>query len=188
MSEKVQISECSFFQNGTSGASTIVGIEASNNRVVRYKFRTPTHGANKLSWTMLEAELFLVSDGENLRFFVGTDPNSHINAGQGSAFHGTATATKDGSTYTIMGEANGLVLLPDTDYYLFIFAGYSTVGYWGWWQYLNGMSINLDGAAGVVRIKEGDKVLTTLPMVKENGVFVPLAATIKSGENMLYCI
>ena len=188
MSEKVQISAYAFFENGNAGASSIVGVENTDNRVVRYKFRTPTQGASKLSWTMIEAESYYIGADESLRFFVGTDPNSHVNAGQGSAFHGTATATKDGSTYTITGEANGLVLLPDTDYYLFIFAGYSTIGYWGWWQYLNGMSVYLDGAAGVVRIKEGDKVLTTLPMAKENGVFVPLAATIKSGENMLYCI
>lgn len=187
MPKKVTLAECAFFENGNGGASSIVGIESSDARVVRYKFRTPTEGASGFSWSMLEAENYYAADSEKLRFFVGSDPNSHINAGADATYHGTATATKVGSTYTITGEASGIILLPDTDYYLFIFPGYTTAGYWGWWQYLDGMSVYLDGAAGVVRIKEGNKVLTTLPMVKENGVLVPLAATIKNGETFMVC-
>jgi hypothetical protein len=188
MLQRVAFSECTFFKNGNAGASTIVGIEGTAHRVVRYKFHTPVEGASKISWLMLEVENYYVAENEKLRFFVGSDPNSHVNAGEDAIYHGTAIATKVGSTYTISGEASGIILLPDTDYYLFIFPGYTSSGYWGWWQYLDGMSVYLDGAAGVVRIKEGARELVAVPMVKEGGQLIQLAATVKSGENLTYCV
>ena len=43
----IQLSNLTFFENGSSPASSeVVGYENSKNRVARYKFKAPAEGAN----------------------------------------------------------------------------------------------------------------------------------------------
>jgi hypothetical protein len=179
-----------FFTNGVQNNNRrYVGHDTSGNAVIRYHFRTPAAGANSLSWKQTRATAAYGTPGGKLRFYVGDDPNSHINAGPEADYHGEDTPT--GSGYlTVGGSISGLTLLPDKDYYLFIFPGFSSYCLYGWdYQYEEyAITVTLDGAAGVVRLKEGDQELIAVPMVKEGGELVQLAATVKSGDDLIFCV
>lgn len=178
-----------FFTNGAlNNNRRLVGHDINGNAVIRYHFRTPPEGASVLSWKQTMATVIYGNGGKPLRFYVGDDPNSHINAGPEAAYYGEDTPT--GSGYlTVGGSISGLVLLPDKDYYLFIFPGFSDGCLYGWdYQYEDyAITVTLDGAAGVVRIKDGDQELIAIPMVKEGDNLVQLAATVKTGGDLKYC-
>lgn len=183
---------CQFFTNGIENSGRwLAGHDANGNAVVRYKFRTPATGAFALYWAKwgtTEYDGTPRAQGEELRFYISADPNSHINAGPDAEYHGTAwVLTPNDSPFSMTGEAHGLLLLPNTDYYLFIFPGFSSYGLYYWDYYWSGMDITLGGSAGVMRIKEGSQELIATPMVKKNSELVPLAATVKSGSDFQYC-
>lgn len=119
------------YEAGTSGASYVVGYESKQNRVVRYGFRTDGGGASEIS---VHLPNFSKSDGTGsadapLRFFIGTSPTSHANAGAGSTYLGQLSMTTAGGYYNFSGSAK-VVLTPNTDYYLWIFPGSTTFGWW----------------------------------------------------------
>ncbi len=119
------------YEAGTSGASYVVGYESRQNRVVRYGFRTGPGGASEISVNIPNLSK---SDGTGsadapLRFFIGTSPTSHANAGAGSTYLGQLTMTTAGGFYHFSGSAK-VVLTPNTDYYLWIFPGSTTFGWW----------------------------------------------------------
>ena len=146
-----------FYSKGDKATSRVVGVEGGRNRLVRYTFTTPGEGA-------LAVSLQFYCDGDRtgssnvpLRFYIGTDPTSHANAGPDSEYHGTLTKTtsKDGAVLT--GELD-ILLLPNTVYYLWIFPGISpsgNYGYYSWFPPLDSGLINtltLSGGAGLVLI------------------------------------
>lgn len=187
-----------FWSNGYGGASRIVGYADGVNRVVRYKITTRDYvanrdvGASKFSFVRTGSTEYggtPTSQGEKLRFFIGTDPNSHLNAGVNSEYHGEATAVRQSDgTYTITSETINIVLLPNTTYYLFIFPGFASYGAYTWEVPVSQVSLTFDGGAGVVRIKEADQELITVPMVKKDGELVQLSAMTKSGDDLIFCV
>lgn len=143
-----------FYIGGQSGASRVVGNDWRNdaaiNRVARYTFTAPAEGTSGISLTFNTGGL---SDGSSvpIRFYIGTDPESHVNAWSDSAYTGELTPSDDGKTFT--GEAQ-LLLLPNTTYYLFVFPGSKTYGYYTWYRYGYeiGLTLTLTGGAGIVYV------------------------------------
>lgn len=140
-----------FFSNGTSGASAIVGYADSVNRVVRYKFTTPDVGASKLSFSKVDITEYnnTIGDGENLYFYITDDPTGHANAGASAEYHGTVSVSNNTAT----GEVN-ITLLPNKDYYLFLFPGFASYGAYNW-NYPAEITLTLEGGAGLMYIDSG---------------------------------
>lgn len=115
-----------FYKNGVSGVSAVVGYESQSNRVVRYSLRTDSLGASHVDLAFSG-----VSKGggavPRLRFYIGTDPDSHADAGS-AAVH-TAPLTATDSQYT--GGAD-ILLLPETDYYVWVFPATQSFGWMHW--------------------------------------------------------
>lgn len=132
-----------FYKKGQAGVSAVVGYESSSNRVARYSFTAPAGGATAVSlafsgnWT---------GRGEKpkLAFFIGTDPESHANAGKDSPITGALTLQPD--YYSYAGSAQ-ILLLPGVTYYVWVFP---TTAVFGWlqWGYDAGDAVaTLTGAA-----------------------------------------
>lgn len=143
-----------YYIGGKSGASRVVGNDWQNggpvNRVVRYTITPPPEGASSIS-------LVFNTDGLKngvvvpLRFFIGTDPNSHINAWDDSEFTGELTSSADGYSFTAESKT---LLIPGVTYYLFVFPATKNFGYYTWYRYGNpiGLSMGLSGGAGIVYV------------------------------------
>lgn len=120
-----------FFKGGESGASYVVGFDSGVNRVVRYSFEPPSIGANRIELSFLRNWTGGGTLPNTLRFFIGTDPNSHINAGVG--FEYTGELSRKQETYEYYGSAD-IVILPNRTYYVFVFP---TTQSYGWVQWSN---------------------------------------------------
>lgn len=143
-----------YYIGGKAGASRVVGNDwrdgAAINRVVRYTITPPPEGASKVS---LFFNVGGLSDGTaiRLRYYIGTDPNSHINAWNNSEYTGELTRSTDGYSFT---AESPTLLIPGTTYYLFVFPAVKTYGYYSWYRYGNpvGLSMGLSGGAGIVYV------------------------------------
>ena len=147
----------SLFTAGKGATSRVVGNDYQDgsiiNRIARYTFTTPAEGANHFSFLIHTNGL---GDGNKcpLRFFVGTDPTSHINAWDTSEYTGEATISSNNKIVT--GEAD-IILMPNTTYYLFIFPGSKSVyGWYSWYSLDNINNFTFTGGAGVSYIKAAD--------------------------------
>lgn len=119
-----------FYKGGKSGVSAVVGYESNSTRVVRYSFQAPPKGANKIS--VLFNECYSGHSVANLRFFIGTDPESHADAGADYPFTGELTAIFSKDVYSYSGEAD-IILLPNQTYYLWVFPSTKTLA-WMYWS------------------------------------------------------
>jgi len=138
----IKLSSPAFFQNGVGGVSSIIGVESTYNRVARYSFVAPSTGASGVSLSITG----LVFGGgirpETFRFYIGTDPNSHINAGSTTAYTGLLSINANtGVDFT--GSA-GILLLPNKTYYLFIFPNTTDYG----WFSMELATTTLSGTGG----------------------------------------
>lgn len=137
------LTESLFYKNGESGVSRVIGFEDKARRVARFTIESPSTGATKFDITLYTGGRGAGSHIP-LRFFIGTDPESHANAGADYEYTGELTRSSDGITFT--GSASYL-LIPATRYYLWIFPGEDTFGWY--WATRNGFtsSITTAGAA-----------------------------------------
>lgn len=168
-----------FYSKGTSGASAIVGYADGVNRVVRYKFTTPAIGASKFTFSKPSITVYSNSIGssEKLRFYVTDDPASYANAGANAEYHGTVSVS--GNTAT--GSAD-ITLLPNKEYYLFIFPGFASYGAYNW-NYPPTITVTLDGGAGLVYIKKGSEVKKHQAYVKKGSTWQHLIPYKKEGSS-----
>lgn len=120
-------SEWVWYKKGVSGYSVVVGYEDSSRRVGRYQFTAPSTGATNVSFTFYSAGRG-AGNHIPIKFYIGTDPDSHANAGPDSTATGTLTLGDDWLTFT--GSAD-ILLIPNQVYYLWIFPGADTFG-WYW--------------------------------------------------------
>ena len=138
----IKLSAPIFFQNGIGGVSSIIGVESTYNRVARFSFVAPSTGASGVDLSITG----LVFGGgvrpETFRFYIGTDPNSHINAGSGTVYTGILNINK--STGVDFTGSASILLLPGVTYYLFIFPNTSNYG----WFSMELASTTLNGTGG----------------------------------------
>ena len=141
--ENITLTSPVFYKNGKAGVSAVVGYESSSNRVARYSFVCPDGGATAVSlafsgnWT---------GRGEKpkLAFYIGTDPDSHADAGKGATATGVLSLQPD--YYSYAGSAE-VLLLPGVTYYIWVFPTTAVFG-WMQWGYDPGDAvITLSGAA-----------------------------------------
>ena len=118
----------------SGGVTAVLGKESASNvstygwRVGRYEFTSPADGANHISFRL---HYGYIGEGSavGLRFYIGTDAESHKTGNPSSEYTGNVSFAKDGDVYTFTGEAD-IVLLPNTKYYLWLFPRANT---WGWY-------------------------------------------------------
>lgn len=150
------------YKNGEPTTSSyIVGYDSNGNRVIRFTFTTNgephnTTGASSLSWSLTgnyepdSAEAYRPA----LRWYVGTNPTSHVSAGMSTTeYHGDVTAVNSGGEYTLSGSAD-IILLPNTTYYLWIFPNTTYFNYY-YTSQLREATVTLSGSAGLIYIDNG---------------------------------
>lgn len=135
--------------------SQIVGYADSKNRVVRFTFNTDSVGANSVSW-VLSKNYFAAGTAPGLRWYIGTDPSSHTNAGATTVeYHGDVTVEAISGTIAFSGSAD-IVLMPNTTYYLWIFPSVAKYGYYNLTELVQA-KVTMSGGAGLVYIDNGGK-------------------------------
>lgn len=141
----------------TTNVQHVVGYYSEKNQVVRYTFTTDANGANFVSWSLLKNYIG-GGTAPNLRWYIGIDPSSHINAGISTTTYSgdVAITNSDGAgTYTFSGESD-MVLLPNTTYYLWIFPNTTTYGWYNLTELVQA-TITISGASGIVYIDNGTR-------------------------------
>lgn len=123
---QMQLTDPIFYKDGQPGHSAVAGFESGVTRVARYSFVSPQEGA-----TELQFQLDAISKGNGadipLRFALSTDPDLYQNADANTPYTGTVTVEL--WNYAAYGSAQ-VRLLPSTTYYLWLFPGKNT---WGWY-------------------------------------------------------
>lgn len=175
-----------------------VGYLEKKNRVVCLPFSVGKTGASEFSFLLENAYLNYTSgaDGHIGKFAFVVAPQNvtgyedYNGAVTGNIGDGLLEFESIGSgLYNVRGSVKKVLL--EGEYYLWLFPNYVSEGQ-PWFSFRIGSACvatyELSGAAGLIRIQEGDKELLTIPMVKIGGVLVQHSATIKSGDSLIYCV
>ena len=149
----IELTDVLFYRGGQSGFSKIVGNDWMDghvtSRVARYTFTAPAEGAQRVKVTFYT----IGREGGDyhipIRFFIGTDPNSHADAGAGSEYTGELILGGDWMTFTAEAE---ILLLPGKTYYFWLFPGSEVYSYYGWAHPKNTSILETEGSACVIPI------------------------------------
>ena len=118
---EIVLSNATFYMNGISGVSGVVGNEAGGNRVVRYTMTSPATGASNVALSFVENWREGGTIPETLRFYIGTSATSHENAGSSSEYTGTLTrSTGEYPVWSTYSGSADVVLLPNATYYVWV--------------------------------------------------------------------
>lgn len=123
----ITLSDVKYFRSGAEHKYAQIGNAWSGGAIpttARYSFVAPSVGATSVSFSMTSWYLYAGSFID-LRFFIGTDPNSHIDAD--STYEYTGDLTIDSTNYIISGSAD-ILLLPGQTYYLWVFPAEAKYG------------------------------------------------------------
>ena len=165
------------------------------NRVVAIPFSVGKYGANGFSFSISPIHRNWgnhLEDIDTTKFAFAITPHGDESYkdynGTGDGFISFVKSDAGEWAYDISGSVKKL-LLPG-DYYLWLFPNADdnvniVLNYYS--SYYK-PTYELSGAAGVVRIIENGEELVTMPCVKENGQLVPLATSIKIGDDLIYCV
>lgn len=127
----IKLTNATYYRNGVSGATSVVGYESTYNRVVRYNLTPPDTGASRVALKFTGISQGNGTMPTTLRFYIGTDPNSHANAGSGYTYTGTLTRETILGLYTFSGSAD-VIINPNTTYYVWVFPSTTTFGWLAW--------------------------------------------------------
>lgn len=155
--ENITLSKPTYYRAGVAGASAVIGHESGVCRVARYSFRSPLQGASQVELTLTGLTFTPGIGGTRptaFRFFLGTDPVSHANAGPDTPCTGLVEG--DGENFSATVQA---VLLPDTEYYLFLFPNTTAMGWLS--MELATVQLTLSGGSTSQPSLEGEAVLGT---------------------------
>lgn len=172
-----------YYKNGTSGVSAVVGYESKSNRVARYKFTASATGASSVSVSIKNIYFGEGSKTTAIRFYITTSASSHANAGSSSTYSGTLTLTVSGGVYTATGLAN-ILLMPNTVYYLWVFPGTTT---YGWWYWNTPATLTVSGGAGLVYIDNGSRLVAAIPYIDTGTNWVQAMPYIDTGGTWKLC-
>ena len=149
------------YRGGVSHTGYLAGFETANKltRVLRYTFTTPADGVSKLSFTAAHLAHSASYSWGGLNWYATTSPTSHVNAGAGSASHGTLTITGNGKDYDISAAEAAVNLPANTEAYIYIFPNNTT---YFLWNFANVASLNITTAAGSSTIAAITQTVETL--------------------------
>ena len=154
------LTEWEWYSGGNSGATDVVGNDWKSGkvlrRVARTQFVSPEVGAAGVSFVFHTWKQENSGKRIPLNFYIGTDPDSHANAGPDYDITGALTLGSDYMTYT--GTAD-IMLLPNTMYYIWVFPGGDDFG----WCY--GTRLNYVPTVTTIGIAH------TLPVVRITDVY-----------------
>ncbi len=176
----IELTEVLFYKGGSSGASKVVGYEDSSRRVARYTFTAPDVGAQKISLTLRTNGR---GNGSHIpiRFFIGTDPDSHANAGSESEYTGTLELDTD--NYVVFTGAADIILLPDKTYYLWVFPGNDTYGWYSWQDIDDASTMDTEGVAFLLPVVVDGAWRRIMLHVTKGGKFFLIApCVVKDGK------
>ena len=154
---QIKLTNQTFYNEGKSGASAVVGWDGYYNRVVRYTLLSDSIGASSVSLTFAKNSL-ANGTAPSLRFYIGTSKTSHANASPDSEYTGSLTLGSDGKTYT--GSAS-IMLLPNTTYYVFVFPAHRDTYGWMYWSTVSGNAIATTSGAAVSAFSCSNGTLAT---------------------------
>lgn len=144
----LETTNATFFKAGSTVSSRVVGYESNANRVVRYEIVPPDEGASHLEITICGGGLSAGS-AIPIRFYIGTNAQSHVNAGVDSEYTGELTLGSDGKTFA---ASLDYILMPGTTYYLFFFPGRAKYGYYSWYGSGDSKMISSGGALSSISL------------------------------------
>lgn len=149
------------YRGGVSHTGYLAGFETANKltRVLRYTFTTPADGVSKLSFTAAHLAHSASYSWGGLNWYATTSPTSHVNAGAGSASHGTLTITGNGKDYDIAAAEAAVNLPANTEAYIYIFP--NNANYF-LWNFANVTSLSITTAAGSSTIAAITQTVETL--------------------------
>lgn len=149
------------YRGGASHTGYLAGFETANKltRVLRYTFTTPADGVSKLSFTAAHLAHSASYSWGGLNWYATTSPTSHVNAGAGSASHGTLTITGNGKDYDISAAEAAVNLPANTEAYIYIFP--NNANYF-LWNFANVASLSITTAAGSSTIAAITQTVETL--------------------------
>lgn len=149
------------YRGGASHTGYLAGFETANKltRVLRYTFRTPADGVSKLSFTAAHLAHSASYSWGGLNWYATTSLTSHVNAGAGSASHGTLTITGNGKDYDIAAAEAAVNLPANAEAYIYIFPNNSN---YFLWNFANVTSLSITTAAGSSTIAAITQTVETL--------------------------
>lgn len=191
------LSNRTFFQNGETPASAVVGFESLQNRVVRYDLNLESgEQANRIKVVFADDprdvgiglgapyEYWWEKINKSMSFYfaISTDPYAFANAGYAdiSSANGKAVfeqtggeAVEENIKFRVTCEAN-ISLYPGFQYYFWVFPGFSSLpgGNYTWgWVYWNDVPIDitLSGYGGIAWVKTQEVWKVAIPYVRKNG-------------------
>lgn len=131
-------SKIEFYRGGKAGASVVVGYEDMYRRVARYEFTVPAPGASSIT-AQVNGPYFVETSGRDqpIRFYIGTSPTSHVNAGPDAEYTGVVTVSG-----RVISLAADIALVPGQTYYLWFFP---STDYFGWYYWSRNCTITTFG-------------------------------------------
>lgn len=173
-----------YYIDGRHADSAIVGNDWNSGagkvaiRTARYTLPIPPQGAQDIRFVFNTSGKH---DGEHIpiRFFVGTDPESHKAADDTYEYTGTLTLEADWLTFTAEVE---MLLLPGKTYYLWLFPGSKTYGHYTWERAGYESTMETEGAGGVCCVMHnGEPWLGQIHVVKDGAFWIGLGYAVKDG-------
>lgn len=176
----IDLSNVRYYRGGVGGASGAVGNDWANNavisRVARYTIQAPDKGAARVS-LVFDADLHGDGSYIDLRYFIGTDPDSHANAGPDAEYTGQFALD---TAYAKFTAAFDFTLLPGKTYYLWVFPASSK---YGWYYWGTSHTMEVEGVAGAVTIWINGKKKKAIPRIYKGGQWKHAVPRIyKSGD------
>lgn len=181
MSTILKASEAVAYYKGEVNTSIPLAGYLTGYRVMRYTFTTPETGADRFSLSITGVSMYS-GNFPTLRFYLTTSETSHINATDSTVEYDgelirSAAESGESGQYKYTSDVVSKLLMPNTTYYLYIFAGNSSARsayfpYDGLQYQTELATITVDGGAGVVYIKKGS-------VIKKHQVYVKRGSTWK---------
>lgn len=177
----LSVTDTRSYSNGDdiSAYSHGCGFDAGKNRVMRFTIQTGANGASEIAWKLEFIYMYSWAYPQiPMRWFIGTDPDSHLNAGADmQEVTGNVTVHMDPvyNSESYMEGSAKVKLKPNTTYYLWIFPAVASQCFYasGYSDPSPSMAVEVSGSGvGGIRILiDGNKVISGVPCVFDGAVW-----------------
>jgi len=167
---------------------------STGNRVLCFRFKTGPAGGSRLSWRYDNFTLAYANNSQlPLRWFVGTDPDSHKNAGKDTQeYTGDVSIYYDWNIHAnsyMSGDAK-VRLKPNTVYYLWLFPAdaYQCVYVANSVAPHEDLALTPSGAYGGVRIQVDGKTVSAAVYIDTGTKIVSAVPMVDTGTKITTCV